>query len=414
MQCSPQLQLFVRARPKVGPCALATAMLTAWHASVAMPCWRRTALRFFSSAWQVSSHGRVCNTRGVISSGYLHGSGYKFVHIFQQKWRVHRLVKITFHGLPKSPEAWQVHHVDGNAANNRLDNLEYVTPSENMRYAFSNPSRRSNGPARSKPVLWRPIGSTSWTYCASAKVLAQHLGIHRNTVAGYCHNNSAAKGYEFRFPDASGHTLPGEEWRPMILDQRGRVFGRTVSSFGRITSQTGLISQGSLTRQGYYTTRVRINSRYQNIFVHRLVAFAFLGPPPTVSQTFVNHKDLDKANNAADNLEWVSQAENMAHFYTTSTFGQGTTARPVWSRPHGTNDTWTWHHSMTSAAHELGLNRKSISNCAQKKQWQTGGFEFQLVDTPEAVSSLPGEEWREVDELVLQRDREACKRVLFT
>lgn len=45
--------------------------------------------------------------------------------------------------------------------------------------------------------------------------------------------------------------------------------------------------------------------------VHRLVATAFLGPPPEGLQ--VNHRDGDPQNNAVDNLEWVSRDENMAH-----------------------------------------------------------------------------------------------------
>ena len=395
-------------------------MLTTWCGSVVAPSWRRTALRLFAN-WKVSSHGRICDSRGVISTGYLHPTGYKIVGIFNQKWRVHRVVKITFHGLPKTERAWQVHHVDGDTANNRLDNLEYVTPTENMRYSFSDPSRRSNGPARSKPVLWRPIGSRSWTCCASTRVVAQQLGVHRYTVARYCREQAAAKGYEFRYQDAMcEHSLTGEEWRSMVNPMScAEVPGRMVSSFGRITSRSGLVGQGSLTRQGYYKTTVRNTSLCQTVLVHRLVAFAFLGPPPSESQSFVNHKDLDKGNNAANNLEWASQAENVAHFNAVT---QGSPwSKPIWSRPHGTNDDkWTWHHSITSAASEIGLQRQCISNCIRGLQRQTGGFEFQLSDTQADVAkaisaslSLPDEEWREINKPLLQRDKEACKRLLF-
>jgi hypothetical protein len=45
--------------------------------------------------------------------------------------------------------------------------------------------------------------------------------------------------------------------------------------------------------------------------VHRLVAQAFVASTQQNQQT--NHKDGDKTNNRADNLEWVSGSENQRH-----------------------------------------------------------------------------------------------------
>lgn len=45
--------------------------------------------------------------------------------------------------------------------------------------------------------------------------------------------------------------------------------------------------------------------------VHRLVALAFVPNPNGLPE--VNHLDLDKQNNVAPNLEWVSSRQNMAH-----------------------------------------------------------------------------------------------------
>lgn len=45
--------------------------------------------------------------------------------------------------------------------------------------------------------------------------------------------------------------------------------------------------------------------------VHRLVAIAFI--PNLDSLPQVNHLDKDRANNCVDNLEWITNSDNMEH-----------------------------------------------------------------------------------------------------
>lgn len=44
--------------------------------------------------------------------------------------------------------------------------------------------------------------------------------------------------------------------------------------------------------------------------VHRIVAFAFLGPPPS-NQYVVDHVDTNRRNNRPENLRWVTRLENV-------------------------------------------------------------------------------------------------------
>ena len=60
------------------------------------------------------------------------------------------------------------------------------------------------------------------------------------------------------------------------------------------------------------------------------------------------------------------------------------------------------------AAQELGLHQNKVASCARGIQRKTGGYEFRFADVPEAAL-LPGEEWREVNVLLLQRDKQARK-----
>lgn len=51
----------------------------------------------------------------------------------------------------------------------------------------------------------------------------------------------------------------------------------------------------------------------KTFYPHQLVAKAFVENPNGYNR--VNHKDLDKGNNHFWNLEWVSQEQNIHHYY---------------------------------------------------------------------------------------------------
>ena len=60
---------------------------------------------------------------------------------------------------------------------------------------------------------------------------------------------------------------------------------------------------------GYKIVFFRVNNKRKREYVHRLVANAFVRQ--TEGKNVVNHKDHDKSNNCASNLEWCTQQENV-------------------------------------------------------------------------------------------------------
>lgn len=96
-------------------------------------------------------------------------------------------------------------------------------------------------------------------------------------------------------------------------------FGRTRRKARWVNSITGVDGKRKLrdkfaTQQdngnGYLQLYVCINSVRKMLYIHRLVAQYFL---PHSDKNFVNHKDGNKKNNHASNLEWVTPAENLRH-----------------------------------------------------------------------------------------------------
>lgn len=99
---------------------------------------KETWKQFRNTTYSVSSLGNVYNSyTGKMLKPFPNNNGYLVVDLFHNTVRervaVHRMVAITFIENPERKEF--VNHIDGNKQNNRVDNLEWVTPSENSTHA---------------------------------------------------------------------------------------------------------------------------------------------------------------------------------------------------------------------------------------------------------------------------------------
>lgn len=77
---------------------------------------------------------RILNTHVRTRDGYEELSLCLGSRSNVKKYKVHRLVAETF--IPNPDNKLEVNHKDGNKSNNNLDNLEWVTRSENAKHAF--------------------------------------------------------------------------------------------------------------------------------------------------------------------------------------------------------------------------------------------------------------------------------------
>lgn len=67
----------------------------------------------------------------------------------------------------------------------------------------------------------------------------------------------------------------------------------------------------NILQKGYAANKLRVDGKYEDVLVHRIIAKMFVPNPENKPQ--VNHKDGNKLNNCYDNLEWCTASENQIH-----------------------------------------------------------------------------------------------------
>lgn len=96
-----------------------------------------------------------------------------------------------------------------------------------------------------------------------------------------------------------------EEWKQF----KDTVY--EVSNLGQIRNKETqkILSQHDST--GYYQVGLFLNNKLKTFYVHRVVAETWIVNHNDLK--IVNHIDGNKFNNRADNLEWVTQSDNLKH-----------------------------------------------------------------------------------------------------
>jgi hypothetical protein len=120
---------------------------------------------------------------------------------------------------------------------------------------------------------------------------------------------------------ADRYTLPdGEEWRkiafPLYRPSKSARAWKYVSSWGRLLADDLRVGQAT-PGKGYFQTTLSIQvdgacGGMATVAAHRIVAFTFLGPPPSPFHT-VDHLDRTRENNRVDNLAWVDPHKQLAN-----------------------------------------------------------------------------------------------------
>lgn len=84
-----------------------------------------------------------------------------------------------------------------------------------------------------------------------------------------------------------------------------------INELGQIKNKKEQIKKSNVTNSGYKVVDLYKNNVRHTLLLHRLVAQVFVPNPDNLE--IVNHKDGNKLNNAASNLEWCDYSHNLNH-----------------------------------------------------------------------------------------------------
>jgi len=280
-----------------------------------------------------SASGRCYSTMTRRYVGYLESSGRYIVKCAREddvakNEQLARLVHESWHGVVLNSSI-AVDHINGDRKDNRPCNLQALSHGD---HAIK--TRKQANAATATMNYTRSVGRSvtgtapdgtnhGWNSVSEA---ARESGVARvNVQKAIDRSKPISKGpyagWKFAINDTdatkeSQRPLSGEEWRRGVAYAHKRD-GSSVpltweaSNLGRVRDTRGRITRGTLTQRGYMEVSRYEDAKSFTMLVHRIIADIFLAP--TEFTTEVNHKDKNKQNNHASNLEWTDRIGNMTH-----------------------------------------------------------------------------------------------------
>jgi hypothetical protein len=155
--------------------------------------------------YEVSNLGRIKNTKsGQILNPGIAGNGYKQVSLriidsdkFEKRY-VHRLVATYWIDNPE--EKREVNHKNLNRTDNRVENLEWITSSENQKHKYANGNYKTSN---RKVVQLDENDNQIKTYSSVAEA-AKAMGINRQGIDKVCkgtYGRKTAAGFKWKYLD---------------------------------------------------------------------------------------------------------------------------------------------------------------------------------------------------------------------
>ena len=163
--------------------------------------WKKFVYEGQETDYSISTEGEVRKdtTNYILSQSSQ--QDYKFVGLIingkQKRMRVHRMVALTFIDNPDNKP--YVNHINGNRSDNNVENLEWVTPSENTQHAVNTGLFKSG---RTRAVVQYNLNGEQMATFESASEAARQTGGSQSKITMCCRRQrDSANDYQWRYYD---------------------------------------------------------------------------------------------------------------------------------------------------------------------------------------------------------------------
>jgi hypothetical protein len=203
--------------------------------------------------YSVSNTGEIRNNTSNRILKYYIRNGYKSLTLsknnVKKTYNIHNIVANHFLEKP-TINKYVVNHKDEDKLNNHIDNLEFISYRDNTIYSMTSDRTKNNN-----------------TYDLS------------------------------EFTDIPNYSK-------YMISKKGEIYSKNIQRLVCLT----------ILPCGYYKIKLKSDdNKYKDLYIHVLVAMTYLNYIQNGNEYVINHIDGNKSNNNLNNLEIVTQKENMRH-----------------------------------------------------------------------------------------------------
>jgi HNH endonuclease len=324
--------------------------------------------------YMITNFGRIFNK---ITNKELHSHVNNCYKMFQLKnykhVSIHKIVYLTFGGEIEKGKV--IDHIDGDKLNNRIDNLQCVSISENCINSFkNNPNMRKDRIVQAFNEEGEFI--KEFKNLNDAKDFINHKA---KTSINSCitGQKKMAGGFVWKLKNEEIKNIKDKSNYICI----GKIGNEDYSNYF-INSQGSIINKNSIEMkcvclEGTYihTSLSPLSKKRKTFKIHRLVGKYFLpdGDKYFFDENYViNHKDENKHNNVVENLEWITKKQN-------STYSSGKKIVRIDIKTQERKE----YNSVSDALRDIGKNpRKTgahIISVCNDKGFTCYGYKWEYV-----------------------------------